>query len=839
MSGSSISAIIASVALVFLILGFLFGWMRGYQKSLTRLIIVLVVAVVAFFITPLLTNAVLTMDISGLNIRINGDLITNVKDYVITMLKSIQQVREALEASSTLEAFITALPAMVVNTFLFTIIFFLLKWISMAFYAIFAFTVFSKKKMENKNKIKLLGAGIGVVQALVVTLVLLVPVFGYVAIAGNLAETAEAVSATSTSVVSTSTNAEDTAHMPSISIDEATGYVNKYTTAFNNTWVVKVYRAVGADKLSIAVFNELSKQKVGDVETNISEELNTAAKLVPIALQFTQGDLEINSKLVDNASDALDIIYGKDGKPTKTVLGEIINEVVKYTAQKLSNGEEFMGFRLENFVQDEKLQDVAKDVLSKLATTNKINIKSDAKNMVKVAGTLVESGIVSRIQDGEDVKTVVLDVLTENGNTTVRDIVTSIANSPVLSSVVPKIVNMGLDIVYEELGTTLPTDEEELLNYKVDEEEGISADDADNFQIVFANIAKVYKEIDSRTEGQEIIEVLNFEGLGAALDSMSQCELFRKAGKGLLGELLTNELITGIAHGTDTPNSEDGENGNYYLNTTNNYIYKKVSGVWAHQNNTITTLNGTSAPDNENGTDGNYYVNTVTYDVYHKESGAWKQLNTRIIPGATTTRLINAWGVTDTEDENYVNYASTFKGIGEMVEAAKTLASTDNPKEAITAALTAITSEGVDSDIIESVLSSENLQNAGLDENIADAVVEVVTSITEGLADMDEEERAKEIEGIATALDLITQTQTQETGTIDTITEEKAEEIIDAISESTIILDLIDTATEVSGAVDTSKLDDDTKDNLGSAINNNGNLTAEQKAQLLAMLGIS
>ena len=318
---------------------FLFGWMRGYQKSLTRLIIVLVVAVVAFFVTPLLTNAVLTMDISGLNIRINGDLITNVKDYIITFLKSMTEVREAIEASPTLEAFITALPAMIVNTFLFTLIFFILKWISMAIYAIFAFTVFSKKKMESKNKIKLLGAGIGVVQALVALLVLLVPVFGYVAIAGNMAESVSEVSTTSVAY-QTSIGAEDTATTPRINLEDAQAYATKYSDAFNNTWIVKVYRVIGADKLSIAVFNELSKQKVNDIETNLSNEMNTAAELIPVAVNLTkESTIRINGTLIENAEHALDVVYGKEGKEKQTVLGEIINEVVKYTAQKFANGE--------------------------------------------------------------------------------------------------------------------------------------------------------------------------------------------------------------------------------------------------------------------------------------------------------------------------------------------------------------------------------------------------------------------------------------------------------------------------------------------------------------------
>ena len=213
-----------------------------------------------------------------------------------------------------------------------------------------------------------------------------------------------------------------------------------------------------------------------------------------------------------------------------------------------------------------------------------------------------------------------------------------------------------------------------------------------------------------------------------------------------------------------------------------------------------------------------------------------------VVSSETRTQLVNAWDITDKTNENYIDYATTFKGIDDMIEVAKTLSeSTLNAKESISTALEAITSEGVDSSVMENILSSENLKNAGLDESTAKAVGDVVSEITDGLKNTTDEQKKAEIEGIATALDLIVQTQNT-TSTIDTISQESATEIVDAISGSTIILDLINTSTDVSGAVDTSKLDTDTKTNLQSAIDSattSGKLTEEQQAKLYAMLGIS
>ncbi|MBQ7579113.1 MAG: EI24 domain-containing protein [Clostridia bacterium] len=751
MSGSSISAIIASVALVLLILGFIFGWMRGYQKSLTRLVIVLIVAVGAFFLTPVISNAVINFNISGFGIKANGETVETVKDYIIALLSQIKEVKEALDSSSTLTAFIQQMPIMIVNVVVFPILFFILKWLSMAIYAIFAFTVFSKKKMENKNKIKLLGAGIGTVQALVATLVLLVPLFGFVSIASNISANANSSSSTSVAY-QTSTNYE-VAESGGISIDEATTYVEKYTTAFNNTWVVKIYRAVGGEKLSIAVFNNLSTQKINGVETNLTKELTTASKLIPAISNLTSSKIKVDTKLADSLEDIIDVAYESD------VLGNVINELIQSAAKEFaSDSGEFMGIKRSDIVSDASIDDILKTMFTSLSETEAINIKSDIKSVVKIINTLSINGVIDAVNSEADAKNAIMDILADEDKSLIADLIDNMANSSVLRSVLPKIINKGLDYVYEVLDTSIPEGEEE--NYKIAENISSSAWilEKDNIQSIFSNIATIYNDYSNKTSTQSVIEVISMEKIGKVFDSMRNCNIFSGAGKNILNSILSSDMVSGV------------------------------------------------------------------------------------VSSETRTQLVNAWDITDKTNENYIDYATTFKGIDDMIEVAKTLSeSIINAKESISTALEAITSEGVDSSVMENILSSENLKNAGLDESTAKAVGDVVSEITDGLKNTTDEQKKAEIEGIATALDLIVQTQNT-TSTIDTISQESATEIVDAISGSTIILDLINTSTDVSGAVDTSKLDTDTKTNLQSAIDSattSGKLTEEQQAKLYAMLGIS
>ena len=118
MNASLISTIVLSLFLVCIILGFLFGWFRGFSKSLVRFIILLTVTVLAFFVVPSITKAVLKMDISKWNINIGGVQVVTLGDLIIEMLEKIPVVQELIESSPTVEGVITLVPQMIANVVL-------------------------------------------------------------------------------------------------------------------------------------------------------------------------------------------------------------------------------------------------------------------------------------------------------------------------------------------------------------------------------------------------------------------------------------------------------------------------------------------------------------------------------------------------------------------------------------------------------------------------------------------------------------------------------------------------------------------------------------------------
>lgn len=98
--------------------------------------------------------------------------------------------------------------------------------------------------------------------------------------------------------------------------------------------------------------------------------------------------------------------------------------------------------------------------------------------------------------------------------------------------------------------------------------------------------------------------------------------------------------------GTGTPSNGLGVNGDYYLDTSNGNVYKKVAGVYTGAGNILgpqgpagatgdtgpagsagtpgsVWRDGSGAPSNGTGVDGDYYLNTTNGDVYKRTAGTY------------------------------------------------------------------------------------------------------------------------------------------------------------------------------------------------------------------------
>ena len=550
MNASLISTIVLSLFLVCIILGFLFGWFRGFSKSLVRFIILLTVTVLAFFVVPSITKAVLKMDISKWNINIGGVQVVTLGDLIIEMLEKIPVVQELIESSPTVEGVITLVPQMIANVVLFIAFFFIFKWVSMVIYWIIAGIFFSKKKMGDKDRHKFIGAVIGTVQGFMIAIVLMVPIFGMVETTRPVMQAIQAEQQTNAS-----SEAEETPSGFVYTVDgessetgggkgeanaQTLGEVSdesmKYINAFDNTWLIKVLRAVRISDMSVAMFDSLTTVKDRDLEIQLRKEVNIIADAYPGLSGLINGDADLeDADTYDSLKSAFDKLY------ESPVLSGIVSEIVPKAASRWSDptvAEEdrvFCGIPKPKF-EDASTNRVFDALLLNLSTqTDKDGIKQDVDTSIDVMKLCCSSGIVTAVKHNGDLMEV---LLRENNQNLVSNIIDLVLNSKTLGDCLPDIINMAMNQLYKALDIT-DAPEITLKSSEVNwETEKIL------LQNVFNNVLKLYDGINKGADaGKDALDSLDFAALGRAFDGLRASQLLSELS--IMNKLMESDFIAG------------------------------------------------------------------------------------------------------------------------------------------------------------------------------------------------------------------------------------------------------------------------------------------------------
>ena len=434
MSEGTIGLIVIAVFVAVLLFGFLFGLWRGFNKSLVRLLFVVASIVGAFFLAPVVTRWALTFDLSNFGIKIAGESVSTLGELLRALLKDVPYIQDLAETNAY-ATIMEVVPQMIVNVVMFVVLFYLIRLVSMIIYWIIAGICFSKKKTEGKNRHRLLGSVVGVVQNFAVFLVLLVPVIGAVNIVGEI-ETIVTQENSSSASTTRTTLSDDNSYVvlmegegegegeggssssgPEGEIVKIYNTVNDVIKIYKNTWVAKFLSGVKLDVVCQGAFDKLSTIAKDGEKFVLKNEVSSAAYVYTDYKDFKAlGSIDVtNPKLYEIMKSAINHAY------QSRLAAKTIDEIVPLAASKWLAGETFMGISFDSLHISAPYDAVVKSALGVLTDGSKTlseTLTSTADMMKSLAGT------AAKVQEAMEASG---NALTPE---TVTDLLTTLTESP-------------------------------------------------------------------------------------------------------------------------------------------------------------------------------------------------------------------------------------------------------------------------------------------------------------------------------------------------------------------------------------------------------------------------
>ena len=544
MSASAIGWIVSIVFIVILVIGFFIGFWRGLKRSTASLIFGLVGALLAFFLTPVITNAIL-----GINITVNGTQ-TSINNYLVEMIKSASEDIEALvNANPNLESFFAQLPSALVNVVVFIVLTAVIELIMYIIYKIIASIFLRYKPGAKKHRIT--GGVVGAIKTLIIVVFAFMPLSALIGTLNNIMYEdtyfVEQVQ-TDTTVV----NAEDgeiiiddgesedqtgegqqegeqTTEETKVNslIDEyIPSEVKNVISGLENNALIKISKVFGLDNY---VFDYLSQVTVDGEKVEVRKEIENIYPMANFVYQlrtFYDEEGLVNLKNAD--LDRIEKYFNNfvDSGLFQSVLASTVANVIE-------NYQDYAFIADSQIVQEYGIiLDDLKANLSSLTTTKEKGeyFASDFKNLFSAFKTLAKSGALDQVKDLSGLNEI-LNVLTSDENLTVLQ---SALENVFSMNTIQDSISSVIKVTFEKILNEEVSDIEDSSNYTDEQWKNLSAK--------FTSILKIVGDINSGFSGglegviKDPASILDessgtlsatLSSLGSLLDELLNIDLFK------------------------------------------------------------------------------------------------------------------------------------------------------------------------------------------------------------------------------------------------------------------------------------------------------------------------
>lgn len=501
---------IISVALgVLLIVGFLIGFLRNWQKSTIRFGLIAVSFLFAFLFANKVADGLMSKYVDGLVVSIFGQTL----DF-----ESIvgEIAGDLVGEGSALTTFATALLNIFIKLLAFLILFIVLMLVTLIIYYIIVAIMSGRRKKKDIGKAKpkwwerLIGGGVGVLGSLLICLALFTPVFGVMNVCDKFLENdTDNASATASAVSVNNSLVCGKFYTEDENIGTVETYLEKYSkirSEYKNSFAGFMFTYTGVDALGKSTFNKLSTVTKNGMKVNFTEECVNIVNVYNIyKINFVQNKFDLSK---EQSVKAVEDIYSiaKDSD----VMREVIVDLVPKMANKWTNGEKFIGMELP---VTGDLKDIVVELLG-VFNTNDFEVIDRNFNVVLSAIRVANKhDIIADVNAGSSI----LDVI--DRESFVEDELNILATTPEMKQALPYVMVTTVKLAYKSVISTEPSEPLDQSFTQEQISEITWSDESTKMQTI---VTKMFEFFDS----QDIIN--NLTNFGIVIDNARMSKVISK-----------------------------------------------------------------------------------------------------------------------------------------------------------------------------------------------------------------------------------------------------------------------------------------------------------------------
>lgn len=421
-----LSSMILSVSVgVIAFLSLLFFFFQGWKKALVRAVKNIVCALLALILANPIADAIARPVIS----------------FVQPLLRS--SIGDALYEDlfvngGHLGGMIEAVPSALIAPFVFVGIYLFLSFVLMFFVPLFTRLIFERggkgKELDKKARMhsRLLGLPSGVVNAILVTAIVFLPVAGYFKTAANAFDT----------MVDNGLEVS----FDQFGIENSEDAV-EVVDAVSDNIIIRLSYGSGL------IFNNLTNFRINDTKYLLTEEFGSVLSIVSEALKLNVDISTYGEPQVEAIENIVRIFDASD------LMKNVSADVVSRLAGAWKDGNKYLGIPKPEL--GAKMQPVAESVFAVMATTTYDTITPDVTTIGNVGVIFIDYGAIGIINDSIGIT----DLVNKEGF--VSALLEEIYSNVRMASVATEIQNYAIVMVAEVLG--VPADSEEVLSNMLDD----------------------------------------------------------------------------------------------------------------------------------------------------------------------------------------------------------------------------------------------------------------------------------------------------------------------------------------------------------------------------------